>query len=121
MFNLLYECMISQRTDVFYFSLYLIFIEKNSLIFQIIQTFKKIHQNCAQTLKTTVSKIIKTSIFRGTVSEIIKTRIFKGTVSEIIKTRILKGTVSVIFSEPQCKDDNARFSMEPLKVFSDHT
>ena len=108
MFNLLYECMISQRTDVFYFSLYLIFIEKNSLIFQTIQTFKRIHQNCAQTLKTTVSKIIKTSIFRGTVSE-------------IIKTRILKGTVSVIFSEPQCKDDNARFSMEPSKVFSDHT
>ena len=93
MFNLLYECMISQRTDVFYFSLYLIFIEKNSLIFQTIQTFKRIHQNCAQTLKTTVSKIIKTSIFRGTVSEIIKTRIFKGTVSEIIKTRIFKGTV----------------------------
>ena len=31
----------------------------------------------------------------------------------------LKGTVSVISSDPQCKDDNARFTTVPLKPFTD--
>ena len=31
----------------------------------------------------------------------------------------MKGTVSVLLGDPQCKDGNARFTMVPLKAFSD--
>ena len=32
-----------------------------------------------------------------------------------VYTNLLKGTVSVISSEPPCKDENARYTMVPLK------
>ena len=31
------------------------------------------------------------------------------------KIAVIKGTVSVISSDPSCKDDNARFTIVPLK------
>ena len=33
--------------------------------------------------------------------------------------KFIKGTVSVISSDPPCKDDNVRFTTEPLKALSD--